>query len=36
VDADATEVVRLLIARLLRDPASAEQIRAELDEPEHD
>lgn len=31
-DTDASEVVRLLIDRLLRDPAFAEQIRAELDE----
>jgi hypothetical protein len=31
-DADASEVVRLLIDRLLRDPGFAEQIRTELDE----
>lgn len=34
IDADATEIVRLLISRALRDPRSAEAIRAELDEPE--
>jgi hypothetical protein len=32
-DADASEVVRLLIDRLLRDPAFAEQIRGELETP---
>jgi hypothetical protein len=31
-DADASEVVRLLIGRALRDPAAAESIRAELEE----
>jgi hypothetical protein len=31
-DADATEVVRLLIGRAFRDPGAAESIRAELDE----
>jgi hypothetical protein len=31
-DADATEIIRLLISRALRDPHSAEAIRAELDE----
>jgi hypothetical protein len=31
-DTDASEVVRLLIGRLLRDPAFAEQVRTELDE----
>jgi hypothetical protein len=31
-DTDASDVVRRLIARLLRDPVFAEQIRAELDE----
>jgi hypothetical protein len=34
IDADATEIIRLLIGRALRDPRSAEAIRAELDEPE--
>jgi hypothetical protein len=33
-DADATEIIRLLISRALQDPRSAEAIRAELDEPE--
>lgn len=31
-DTDASEVIRLLIARALRDPGAAESIRAELDE----
>jgi hypothetical protein len=31
-DADASEVVRLLIGRALRDPGAAESIQAELDE----
>jgi hypothetical protein len=33
-DADATEIIRLLISRALRDPRSAEAIRAELEEPD--
>jgi hypothetical protein len=32
-DADATEIIRLLISRALRDPRLAEAIRAELNEP---
>jgi hypothetical protein len=32
LDADATEVVRLLIGRALRDPDAAESIRAGLSE----
>jgi hypothetical protein len=32
-DADASEVVRLLIDRLLRDPGFAEQVRGELEAP---
>jgi hypothetical protein len=32
-DTDASEVVRLLLDRLLRDPAFAEQVRAELETP---
>jgi hypothetical protein len=32
LDADATEVIRLLTGRALRDPGAAESIRAELDE----
>jgi hypothetical protein len=31
-DTDASEVVRLLIDRLLRDPGFAEQVRGELDQ----
>jgi hypothetical protein len=33
-DTDASNVVRRLIDRLLRDPGFAEQLRSELDEPE--
>jgi hypothetical protein len=32
LDADASEVVRLLIGRALRDPDAVESIRAELEE----
>lgn len=31
-DADASEIIRLLLGRALRDPDAAESIRAELDE----
>jgi hypothetical protein len=31
-DADASQVVRLLIDRLLRDPGFAEQVRGELEQ----
>jgi hypothetical protein len=31
-DADATEILRFALGRVLRDPAAAEAIRAELDE----
>jgi hypothetical protein len=32
-DADASEIIRLLLGRALRDPGAAESIRAELEGP---